>query len=836
MKRITNTWWIAVLICCLPFLAASQRSTLKDKLVGKETLDEVMQVVDQHYADIESGKIQRTDEPNYKHWARWSWYASGRLGENGEFVDISNYLASAKKIQEKDESRSSMGSWGWLGPYSSTANAVGRVDRIAFHPTNPNIIYAGCPSGGLWKTTNGGSTWFALTDFLPSIGIGGVVVSHTNSNIIYVLTGDGDGDPGGFVHAMGYHRESAGVFKSYDAGITWQAAGALPITGAYAGYDLIQDPNNLNILLAATTDGLFKTVNGGSSWTLVLSGRVCDIKYRPGSSSGVYAARWGGDIQYSTDGGTTWTTSSFFPALSSSAERTEIAVSNSAQNTAWALIGPALGAGVFEGLYLTINGGATWVQVLETPNILGGAADGSSEGDQAWYDHSLAVSHTNSIHVITGGIRVWRTTSAPSSMDYVGGTHADIHDLAFNPIDNKLWAGTDGGIYSSTDLGSTWTFHSSNGLMTTQIYHMSGTTVNNNRVIIGTQDNGVQIRQNNNSQFTFFAGGDGFDSRFDPGSSTSGIITSNRSVIRFWNSGASTSSSNLAPSDDWFPTVEVHQSNASIKFVGGEDVHRSNNNGSSWTNLGASGSWAMETCPSNHNRIYTAGGAAYNSTAGEVYRSDDLGNNWTTISNNPGFPTGNLKITDIGVHPGNSNLVWVSVGGFSNGNKVFYSTNAGGSWTNMSGSLPNIPINCVVVSNLNLAYIGTDLGVYYRNSIMPDWMPFYNGLPNVPVTNLYLNPAIDRIRASTFGRGVWESDLFDNCVTGIGLSQDIWGRRLYEASSYITTSSDIKRGENTQVTFKAGNYIRFIPGFSITPGSKLHAYLAACGTQGIPDE
>ena len=824
-----------MLVFGLPFLSLAQQPTLKDKLTGKATLEEIMQVVDQHYADIEAGKIRQTDEPDYKHWARWAWYASGRLGDNGEFVDVNQKLDEARRTLERDQQRSSMGSWGWLGPYSSTAQAIGRVDRIAFHPTNPNIIYAGCPSGGLWRTTSGGTLWYAMTDFLPSIGIGGIVVDHANPNIIYVLTGDGDGCLGGYVSAMGYTRRSAGVYKSYDGGYTWQETGTLPVSGAYYGYDLVQDPNNANILLAATSNGLFKTVNGGASWYEVLSGRISDVKYRPGSSTGVYAARWGGDIRYSTNGGESWTASTFYPALSSAAERVEIAVSNESVTTAWALIGPAVAAGEFEGLYLTINGGQTFVQVLDTPNILGGETDGTGEGDQAWYDHSLAVSHTNSIHVVTGGIRVWRTTSSPSSMVYVGGTHADVHDLAFNPLDNKLWAGTDGGIYSSTNLGDTWTFHSGNGLMSTQIYHMSGTTVDNNRVIMGTQDNGVQMRQSNSSSFTYFAGGDGFDSRFDPGSSTSGIISSNRGVYRFWNSGSNVTG-NIAPSDTWFPTLEVHKSNANIKFYGGSDVYKTEDNGSSWDNIGASGTWAMTTCPSNHQRIYVAGGAKFNSIVGEVYRSDNLGSTWTVISDNPGFPAGDLKITDISVHPTNSNLVWITVGGFSDGNKVFYSGNAGGSWTNMSGDLPNIPVNCVVVSDLNMAYIGTDLGVFYRNILMPDWMPFYSGLPNVPVTDLFLNPSIDRIRAGTFGRGVWESDLFSNCPNGIGLTQQIWGRKLYEASNYITVSGDITRGENSQVTMKAGGYVRFLPGFSITPGSTLHAYIAACGTQGIPDE
>lgn len=154
----------------------------------------------------------------------------------------------------------------------------------------------------------------------------------------------------------------------------------------------------------------------------------------------------------------------------------------------------------------------------------------------------------------------------------------------------------------------------------------------------------------------------------------------------------------------------------------------------------------------------------------------------------------------------------------------------------MTGSLPNVPINCIAVTSGNAVYIGTDHGVYYRNpATMPDWIPFYNGLPNVPIMDLVINTGANKIRASTFDRGIYESDLYSNCFTSITLTQDIWGRKLYETSSYIRTSSDITRGENSEMTFKAGNYIWFDTGFEIKAGSRLQAYLAPCGQVGIPE-
>ena len=173
----------------------------------------------------------------------------------------------------------------------------------------------------------------------------------------------------------------------------------------------------------------------------------------------------------------------------------------------------------------------------------------------------------------------------------------------------------------------------------------------------------------------------------------------------------------------------------------------------------------MRTCPSNGNRVYAAGGTAYNSATGILRRSDDGGATWPNaniLSNDPGFPSTFPKITCINVDPTNSLRVWVTFGGFTEGTKVYYcdyNINPSGNWVNVSGTLPNVPVNCIALDNANNAYIGTEKCVYYRGTGMTDWVPFYNNLPYVPVTELVISEADNRIRAATFGRGIWSRSI-----------------------------------------------------------------------------
>jgi hypothetical protein len=234
------------------------------------------------------------------------------------------------------------------------------------------------------------------------------------------------------------------------------------------------------------------------------------------------------------------------------------------------------------------------------------------------------------------------------------------------------------------------------------------------------------------------------------------------------------------------------------------------------------------------NRIYIAGGLAPWSATGSLRRSDDQGNSFALKSNTPGFPATFPRITDIGVRPNNSLHVWVTFGGFSSTTKVLRSTDGGDNWTNVSGSLPNVPVNSIVIDSDNNAYVGTDIGVYYRGAGMSDWVPFYNFLPRVPVTDLVLNETAQRIKAVTFGRGLWESDSYGACTSTLATPGSITGYKYYEASQSITSAASVFGGANTEVFMRAGDYVQLNPGFVAEQGNNVvRVQIGPCGT-GLP--
>lgn len=848
---------VALLVCicamaCLLMPTVIAQTPLDLKLEGKEHLDEIMQVVKGHYSELSrQGKERNPGEAKLKHWMRWAWYMSGRLGPDGEFVNITDHLYRAhKQLNSMPAYRNSNSEWSITGPVESSygngfngINGLGRVDRIAFHPSNGNTIYIGTPSGGLWRTTDGGNSWTPLTDFLPSVGISGIVVSHANPNVVYVLTGDGDANlGGGFVKDFGYLRPSAGVFKSTDGGNTWHPTD--PVTwGTYYGYRLVQDPNDANVLFAATNVGLYRTVNGGDSWEESMSGRHWDVEFKPGSSDRVYASGYG-KIIYSSNGGDDWNVAQLDSSINPWG-RVELAVTPAADTWVYAIAGPRIDSTTFNGVFLSTNNGENFTQSTNTPNILSGSTDGNGDNDQSKYDLGICASPTNPNTIITGGIIIWKSTSSGQEGTFENLTtfteesgsswfvHPDIHDVAFNPITGKLFAAGDGGIYVSDDEGESWT-DISTGVATTQSYHMAGVSTDVNRILIGNQDNGVKLRTNNTTDFPHISSGDGFAGAFVPSDPSRFYATINTGVRRYWNNG--TASMGIAPShESWFKTVAAHTTDPNTVFVGSADtIFRSSNEGNDWTPLPVSGIWSIATCPSNGNRIYAAGGSWFgNDSDGVVSRSDNNGDSWTTISTNPGFPTDYDKVTDVAVEPDNSLHIWATIGGFIEGVKVFYSSDAGNNWIDMSGTLPNVPINCIAIDNDGSAYAGSDIGVFYRSPDMDDWIPFSNHLPAVPVTDIFVYNFI--VRASTFGRGVWESIKPGTCSISQSIAGTLEGDQYYEASSIITSTANVTGGAGTKVAFKAGNYARLDPGFTITKHNQLKVYVGDCLSGGVPD-
>jgi photosystem II stability/assembly factor-like uncharacterized protein len=718
---------------------------------------------------IEKGK-------GYKQFKRWEWFWEQRVSPSGEFPEQGLTMREWEKYTLEHNVASqrteTTANWTAMGPTSSLGGyeGVGRINCIAFHPTIANTFFVGSPGGGLWRTTDGGTTWTCLTDNLPVLGVTSIAIDPTTPNTMYIATGDGYGN---------FDTKSVGVLKSTDGGVTWNSTGLSwtqnqqRVIGAMAIH-----PTNPQILLAATSVGIFRTANGGSTWSQITTFHTQDIKFKPGDPTIVYATSYGGttgNVYRSTDTGATFTKITNFTTFN----RINLAVTPADANLVVALCSKSSDNG-FGGLYTSTNSGASFTLKYSaaTKNLLGWSAAGNDSGGQGWYDLSVAVSPTNASTIIVGGVNTWRSTDGGTTFNQItawtsGSTwnpnnvavvHADKHFHAYHPINTgTLYECNDGGLYRSTNNGTSWT-DITNGLGITQFYRLSNAQTDANQVLCGAQDNGTKRRASAGT-WSMATGGDGMEAIIDHtnasymyASYAQGVIY--RSTNGFSTSSYTTISANIPggqPTGAWVTPYVMSQTNASMLFAGYKDVFRTTDRGTSWTkistNLSTTDLISLAVAPNDNNTIYAA---SYT----KIYRTTNGGTNWSDIS--AGLPFASAKMTYITVHPTNSQTLYVTFSGYSSGNKVFKSTNGGTSWTNISGTLPNLPANCITIDkNGNEAlYVGMDVGIFYRDASMNDWVAFNQGLPNVIVNELEIQYSSGKIRAATYGRGLWQSDLY----------------------------------------------------------------------------
>ncbi|MFZ4521345.1 MAG: hypothetical protein ACOYNC_06545 [Bacteroidales bacterium] len=845
MKNICSFILFFVLVSAIPPVGLGQQIQIQVPLDGTETFRQIVEKNRNYLKTLPDDAEKLRYE---KHFARWAWYTSLHLGPAGEFVNVPQKTLDAyNQLNSYDAPLTSAnGSWSFVGPASDVLGnpsaglmGHGRVDRIAFHPTDGNIIYVGTPAGGLWRTTNAGTSWTAISSYIPSLGISGIVVDHNDPNTLYVLTGDGDSFEGGFVSAFGYIRKSIGVMVSHDAGVTWQTTGPLSSID-YCGSKLIQHPTNSSILIAATTDGVYRTTNGGTTWTQVTPGRYYDVEFKPGSPSTVYASGRG-YFRYSTNTGSTWLSSTFDYNLCIG--RSQLAVTPNSPGKVYLLAGPATnGDFTFCGFYVSTNSGVSFTRLTTAPNILGNET--GFQGDQSGYDMGLDVNPTDNQKVVAAGVIIWKSANGGSTFTY-GTTygdgphyiHPDVHDVAYNPLNNIVYAATDGGLYGSIDNGASWG-NLSAGINTTQFYHLDDYDADPNFLLGGCQDNGVKYRYYNTSAFSHLIGADGFDGAIDYTNGLIGYSTSNTTILHFSNFILTSPTQVAKPDDYFFPQVELNTSNPDVLYFSYNTISKYVFSTGTTTALGSGsilGAWVLRTCPSNSNRIYAAGGLDPWSSTGSLFESADGGSTWTTLSDNTGFPATFPRISDIGVRPNNSGLVYVCFSGYTDGLKVLYSTNTGNTWTNISYDLPNIPINSIVVDQNNNVYAGGDLGVYYHASGSTNWEPFYNNIPNVPVTQLCINENNDQLLAATFGRGVWKSTLRAACPADVTLAGNLTGNYFRSASNSITASGNVIGSTGNSVVLRSNNYVKLTSGFQASSdiGNKFLGTLGPCDS-GMP--
>lgn len=726
-----------LLLTLLSISASAQQNVYEIMDRNDISIDEAKRQADRLFETIGTGR-----GTGYKHFQRWYYERKFHIDENGFFISAqeewNKYLQSRPSLEA---TQTEAASWTELGPSTwvrttSWNPGTGRLTSMAIHPSNESIIYVSSPGGGIWKTTNAGATWAPLVDNNSTwMSVFSLAIDPANQNIVYAGTSG-----------------SNGLIKSTDAGATWSNTGSGP-SGTI--YKILLHPTSTNIVFACTSVGLYRSVNGGTSWTQVRSGHKEDIEFKPNDLNIMYAVG-NTEVVRSTDMGVSWTAIGVAQGITNTG-RSMVAVTPANPN--YVYIVQASG-NLFGRMYKSTDAGLNYTTtVVGNPasgtNFFGYETNGTGTTGQAGYDMALDVSPTNAAEVYIAGIICFKSINEGNSFtaitawslpNSIGYNHADVHGLYW--INSTLYSLSDGGIFKSLDAGDNW-IDISNGLGIRQFYRFDNSPTNPNVITGGAQDNGSATRQAAGN-WVDWLGADGMEGLVSPTNHLNLWGTSqNGSIYRSTNGGNSYSGLPRPAPGDWVTPLEIHPTNEAILYGGWTGVWKSVNGGSSWTNISSGVINSLVTdlaiAPSAPTTIYASRGAT-------LWVTTDDGANWAT---RPAPST----INDIAVDPTNPSKIWVACN--STSNRILVSNDGGINWTNISSNLPGIVARAIVVDNntpRNL-YVGMNIGVYHQIEGAGNWADYSDNLPKVAINELEIQASSQKIRVATYGRGVWESPL-----------------------------------------------------------------------------
>ncbi len=714
----------------------------------------------------------------YIQFKRWEWFWQQRVSQSGEFppVDI-NYTEYKKFISSQLLYKASpiKTQWSCLGPTTTPSgyNGLGRLNCVAFHPTDTNILWVGAPAGGIWKTSDFGKSWTPLSDFNGVLGVSSIAVNPNHPDSIYIATGDGDrGSLFGLTGGPQGDNKSIGILLSANGGLSWDTTGMnWNIFDSKLISRLLMNPKNSRHLVCATSEGVYITTDAGASWQRTQTGYFMDIAFCPGNANIVYATTYnynGNAKMYrSKDGGKTFIQTFTKPL----AMRITIGVTVANPAKVLLLIADKKD-GKFGGIHQSLDTGNTFIVKYDTNkiNILSSAWDGKTKRGQGWYDLAFTISPTNENLVFVGGINTWKSTNGCDSFKIntmwtatanqnptgIQTIHADKHFFAYHPTNGNLFDCNDGGIYVSRNNGNSWTDLSA-GLGITQLYKIAITESDSNIVLGGTQDNGARIRRGD--KWYEVTGGDGMDCAIDPKQPNIMYTTyAYGRLYRLDENGRTTISDSIKgkPKGAWVTPFVIDPNDNKTIYAGYKAIYKTTDRGNSWTPISDS-LWRpnpvihIEVSPLNSKIIYA-------SDFYRVYKTTDGGEKWTLItsSSNP--------ICGMRIHPYNPDIFYYTASNYVAGSKVYRINSAvigNGRITNLTFNLPNVAVNCIEYDKQSKEglFIGTDIGTFYKDTSMGAWEMLNSNMPNVIVTDLDINYKDRILYAATFGRGVWKTSI-----------------------------------------------------------------------------
>jgi photosystem II stability/assembly factor-like uncharacterized protein len=689
---------------------------------------------------------------------RWEWFYQQRAYP---FGTIPARALDRARVQLEVLRRPAFGAvpapisgtrWQTIGPRAIpiSGTSIGRISTIAIHPTNTSTIYVGGAQGGVWRSTDNGVTWTALTDKACSLAMGSIALDPVNPAIVYAATGE--------QHFSGDSYYGCGVLRSTDGGNTWTRLGAnVFVRSRIARLVIIPSTAGTvatTTLLAASDNGLWRSLDGGASWTVVRSGIATDLVVDPGNDRIIFVAIRGQGVFRSADRGTTWAPAGTgFPTAN--VGRINIAITPTSTSRLFASVHNQSTSALL-GIWTTTDAGVSWAQL---------PAAGASCGTQCWYDMFIAVHPTEPNTIYFGGVALFRSTDGGITFSLIGNNiHVDQHYITFDPQNpQRAYVANDGGIYRSENGVTGWTSLNA-GLELTQFY--SGISLHPSEFAIvlgGTQDNGT-LRYTNHPTWAAVLGGDGgftainYDNPVIQFAETQWTANSNSAGPRRSDGGGFARKVNgIVTSEQalFIPPLVMDPVNAQVLYFGTTRLYRTTDAAESWRAvspvLATTGAIsAIAPAASDPGTVYAG------TSTGLLYVTRDTGTTWTQRTS--GLPQ--RFITDIAVDRADPLTAYVTVSGFGSGH-IFRTTNGGQSWSNVSANLPDVPVNAVLLDPASRAIVmlGTDLGVFVSADGGASWTVLEDGMPNVAVFDLAYNPATASLVAATHGRGMFQLQL-----------------------------------------------------------------------------
>lgn len=852
MKSLST--WILALGLLLQFRAAFGQKYL-DMIQDSSahSFDEIDAEARQYFSQHSRGKGS-----GYKQYQRWRWFNGPRskgspIKGNPSLLNWEHYLEYKNRAPvstQKTDGLEDNGNWELVGSTSYTnttsghSGGMGRIDVIKVHPSNSNIVYAGTNASGLWKTTNNGASWTCLTDDLGCMGVAGIEMNSVNHNHLYILTGDREG----------FTSRSTGVLESTNGGETWFDSGLrFRAYDQYFGKKLDRKPDASKRMYALTNQGLFEKPDENSPWlsSRTFSGDCIDLEFKPSDPDVKYLSTRRAVFRQSNDGGT-WN-----QVLSDNAAlRIELAVSPDEEDFVYALAANDTG---YVCLYRSTDGGQSWnirwtagKNDPNNPNILGYNLDGTDTLANSRSVLSLVANPNDAYEIFVGGVNIWRSHNGGRRWEIqshwlndngqVPYVHADIRNLIWRGS-QRVYACTDGGIVYSDNSGASWTDISS-GLNISQFYKFGVSPQLSRTYLAGGQDIGSNILSGPSlpiATMSHLRSGDGMESIIDYSNPSILYIGSQfGSISRSTTGGTSwtritdsiTGGNPRRDSVFWLSPFVMHPTNSRTLLAGYTSLWRTNDRGNTWQDigngqLGPGDIVDIEFSPFDANTLFVL-------KRDSVYRSDNNGASWQNITGNlPSF----VSFTDLEPSQDNPSRLYVTMSGFSPDHKVYTTTGGGYNWSDLeSRQLPDIPINCIIYdkqANFSGTYVGTDCGVFYFSEYTRSWVPFSEGLPNTIITELEINPTSNKLIASTFGRGLWETYRYGAfCVDNLQLNGYYFNSQTFEANISVQSSGQVYNGAT--VNFYALDKISLQPGFKVYGNGHFKAQIQGCSSAKNP--